>query len=233
MIQMLLPDFITVKSRMKASIILGICLSLSEACWRPPPRPTQAPPTTTTTTMAPPVTGNCQCGVRGNNRIVGGEDAGKGEFPWQVALVSNGGSRPFCGGILLSSDTVLTAAHCRISVTRFQVVVGEHDVSKGDGEQKISPSRWINHPSYSGNDNDFAIIKLSSPVVFSDRVSPVCLPSSSTNYDSRVATVTGWGTLSSGGSQPNILQKVDVNTMTNTECTSSDTLYTSDMITSS
>ena len=72
-------------------------------------------------------------------------------------------------------------------------------------------SRWINHPSYGAAgsfDNDFAIIKLSSPVVFSDRVSPVCLPSSSTNYDSRVATVTGWGRLVSGGSQPDILQKV-------------------------
>ena len=72
-------------------------------------------------------------------------------------------------------------------------------------------SRWINHPSYGIAhpwDNDFAIIKLSSSVSFSDRVSPVCLPSSSTNYDSRVATVTGWGTLSSGGNQPNVLQKV-------------------------
>jgi len=233
MIPLLLPDFVTVKSRMKAAIILGICLSLSEACFRPPPRPTQAPTTTTTTTMAPPVTGNCQCGVRGASRIVGGEDAGKGEFPWQVALVSNGQSRPFCGGILLSSDTVLTAAHCKTSISRFQVVVGEHDVSKGDGEQKISPSRWINHPSYNGNtqDNDFAIIKLGSPAVFSEGVSPVCLPSASTNYDSNVATVTGWGTLSSGGSQPNILQKVDVNTMTNAKCSGSDTAYSASDIT--
>ena len=71
-------------------------------------------------------------------------------------------------------------------------------------------SKWINHPSYSASafDNDFAIIKLASPVSFSDRVSPICLPSTSTNYDNKVATVTGWGTLSSGGSQPNILQKV-------------------------
>lgn len=183
--------------------------------------------------MAPPVTGNCKCGVRGNNRIVGGEDAGKGEFPWQVGLVGNGASRPFCGGMLLSSDTVLTAAHCRQSTSTFKVVVGEHDVSSSDGEQRISPSQWINHPSYSASvyDNDFAIIKLASPVTFSDRVSPVCLPSASTNYDTKVATVTGWGTLSSGGSQPNILQKVDVNTMTNAQCSASDTAYSAADIT--
>ena len=86
-------------------------------------------------------------------------------------------------------------------------------------------------------------------MTFSDRVSPICLPSASTNYDNKVATVTGWGTLSSGGSQPNILQKVlltfssyisisslidqvDVNTMTNAKCSSSDTLYSASDITS-
>ena len=80
-----------------------------------------------------------------------------------------------------------------------------------DGEQRVTPKEWIIHPSYNNGanlNNDFAIIKLASPVSFSDRVSPICLPSASTNYDSKVATVTGWGTLASGGSQPNILQKV-------------------------
>ena len=48
-----------------------------------------------------------------------------------------------------------------------------------------------------------------SPVTFSASVSPACLPASaSTNYDSVQAEVTGWGTLSSGGSQPSVLQKV-------------------------
>jgi len=58
-------------------------------------------------------------------------------------------------------------------------------------------------------DNDFAIIKLAAPVTFSDRVKPICLPSLLINYNkNRVATVSGWGTTSFGGSQPAILKKV-------------------------
>ena len=32
------------------------------------------------------------------------------------------------------------------------------------------------------------------------------------------AIVTGWGTLSSGGDSPNILQEVEVDTMSNADC---------------
>ena len=112
---------------------------------------------------------------------------------------------------MLSSDTVLTAAHCKTSVSNFQVVVGEHDVTRSDGEQRIRPSAWIQHENYNSRTTnyDFAIVKLASPVAFSDRVNPICLPSSTKNYDSVLATVSGWGTLYSGGSQPSILQKVD------------------------
>ena len=90
------------------------------------------------------------------------------------------------------------------------MVVGDHDTLVSDGEQKVTPKEWIIHPSYSGAslNNDFAIIKLASPVSFSDQVSPICLPSASTNYDNVVATVTGWGTLYSGGPQPDVLHKV-------------------------
>ena len=44
------------------------------------------------------------------NRITGGSLASRGQFPWQVGLIINGGS--FCGGSLISSRWVLTAAHC-------------------------------------------------------------------------------------------------------------------------
>ena len=85
------------------------------------------------------------------------------------------------------------------------MVVGKYYTFKlTEGEQKVTPKEWISHPNYTrakGNpDNDFAIIKLASPVNFNDQVSPICLPSS-TNYDNVVATVTGWGTLFDGGPQ--------------------------------
>ena len=91
------------------------------------------------------------------------------------------------------------------------MVVAEHDRCESDGEQRITPSQWINHPDYgSGHayDNDFAIIKLASPVSFSDYVVPACLPSTSANYDNVAAKATGWGKLSSGGEQPCVLQMV-------------------------
>jgi len=211
---------------------LSVLLSgaaLSSACLAPPrPPATPAPPTSA------PVVGQCSCGVNSatSTKIVGGSNAARNEFPWQVGLVQTGSSRPFCGGTLLSSDTVLTAAHCKTDTNRFRVTVGDHDISRSDGEQTIAPSQWISHPNYDqrSSNNDYAIVKLSSPVTFSTSVLPACLPSSNTNYDAVTATVTGWGTLSSGGSQPNILQKVDVNTMSNAVCTSSSTLYGSNDI---
>jgi len=44
------------------------------------------------------------------NKIVGGDFAFEGQFPYQVSLFLD--SSFFCGGSLISSTTVLTAAHC-------------------------------------------------------------------------------------------------------------------------
>ena len=48
-----------------------------------------------------------------DKRIVGGSNAHKGEWPWQVAITENGVG--FCGGSLifqLNEFAILTAAHC-------------------------------------------------------------------------------------------------------------------------
>ena len=77
-----------------------------------------------------------------------------------------------------------------------------------------------NHPNYNDRtvDYDFAILTLCETVAFTQDISPACLPSSSSNnYDSRESVVSGWGTLNSGGSTPDVLHEVTVNTMSNSQ----------------
>lgn len=43
-------------------------------------------------------------------RIVGGYDVGYYKYPWMATLIRHG--MVFCGGSLIGSKTVITAAHC-------------------------------------------------------------------------------------------------------------------------
>jgi len=53
------------------------------------------------------------CGVStiAGSRIVGGQLADPQEWPWMVALMTDGDYH-FCGGVLITDLHVLTAAHC-------------------------------------------------------------------------------------------------------------------------
>ena len=66
----------------------------------------------------------------------------------QVALTYKLSSRPFCGGSLLTSTTVITAAHCQTLILLFRVVLAEHDVTAADGEVVLPPLLWVSHPQY-------------------------------------------------------------------------------------
>jgi len=217
-------------------LTLPLIFHFSSCCLPPLTTTTRSPASTGAPTFSPIPSSHCKCGERKvvRERIVGGQNAQRYEYPWQVALVWNYGYDVFCGGSLLSSRTVLTAAHCQQNPEDFMVVVGLYDTSDPGSAQRIQPKAWASHENYNSRttDNDFAIITLAEDVVFSNSTSPVCLPSSKdNNYSNMVTTVTGWGTLESGGNQPDVLQEVDVRTMTKARCTRPPHAYSSSDIT--
>ncbi|XP_051572345.1 trypsin-like isoform X1 [Myxocyprinus asiaticus] len=170
----------------------------------------------------------CQLDVCGqaplNNRIVGGQDTSEGAWPWQVSIQSAGSH--FCAGSLINKDWVLSAAHCFQSIHWYTITIylGRQSQVSGSNPNEVSRrvSQIFNHPNYNNpsNDNDIALVQLSSSVTFSDYIKPVCLAAAGSILAAGTASwVTGWGTLISGDSQlPNILQEVKIPIVSNSDC---------------
>ncbi|XP_030840490.1 atrial natriuretic peptide-converting enzyme-like [Strongylocentrotus purpuratus] len=167
------------------------------------------------------------CGTRPAYRqkfaeIVGGVDANEGEFPWMVYLKDNGSG--FCGGTLISSEWVVTAAHCVSSGSRYtvdEVVFGNLNIeSTSPYRLSITPSQIFIHPDYDSftNDADIALIQLSTLVNYTDYIRPACLANSSqetTVY--KQCIVSGWGNTQIDG-YPDHLQKAVVGLISRITC---------------
>ena len=108
-------------------------------------------PTSPTTTTPPPplpfLYQQCANYSKSNfeSRCIACEPAKPGEYPWQVELVV-GSNSPLCGGSLITSKLVLTAAHCA-DINNFLDIVtvklGHIDRKKGDGKEKTVMSKGI------------------------------------------------------------------------------------------
>jgi len=154
-----------------------------------------------------------------DERIVGGKEAARNTIPWQVAIVPTEEyvPRPFCGGTILCSRYIMTAAHCTAGKKAgdFDVMVGEHDHTDKEGtERRHKVSRIIDHPLYkeAWKGYDFSILELATPIDLSSNSAarPACLPSSQdTKFDKDTKfIVSGWGKLSGDLGQPNVLHHV-------------------------
>jgi hypothetical protein len=192
-----------------------------------PPLPNAQPP-------AP--RGTCGFSRFSSPLIVNGEPVQRGEYPWVVSLfVSHGERQKFvCGGTLLSSKHVATAAHC-IELPnephRYTVMVGRHNIVDRNerGFQSRQVSRLTIHPDYQNRrqraDADIAILKLRQPVQFNDRVEPACLPKSSIEYGNVQGTVVGYGKSDNYEEHTTIPRKISVRAVNLVTCLYSDSAY--------
>jgi secreted trypsin-like serine protease len=144
--------------------------------------------------------------------VVGGRQAGSGEFPWVVRL-SNG-----CAGTLIRSQYVLTAAHCVRKTGRTSSVIttaGSHDLYSSRAFH-VRSSDVRRAPGFMSvvEGNDWAVVKLAKAL----ELPVVSLPSNA-DLDNGTFTAVGWGATREGSqNQQRYLRKVQLPFVSDNSC---------------
>ncbi|XP_046634944.1 serine proteinase stubble-like isoform X3 [Daphnia pulicaria] len=158
-------------------------------------------------------------------KIVSGENARLGQWPWQVTLQEKTRRGYFhkCGASLLSKDWVITAAHCLSNVQPESLLVRMGGIDFASVEDKWIESRVqpVQHPQFNIHTqaNDIALLKLLTPLVtYQSSTLPICLPDKDMEFDGDQSFVSGWGRLGEKSPISTRLQYVGVPIINNTEC---------------
>ncbi|XP_072301353.1 transmembrane protease serine 3 [Eucyclogobius newberryi] len=167
-----------------------------------------------------------ECGLRPqySTRIVGGNMSKPGQFPWQVSLQYQG--KHICGGSIITSQWVLTAAHCVYGFANaadWGVYAGITELP-GYGGQAMAVERIIYHARYKDKlDHDVALMKLHTHLVFNGSVEPICLPNHGQVYkEGTMCWISGWGATDNGGESSELLRYALVPLISTKECTQPD-----------
>jgi len=157
-------------------------------------------------------------------KIVGGTYAYPHEFPYQVHLDYNGSHQ--CGGSILSTFVILTAAHClKYKLpNKFQVIAGDHDRFETEGTEQVrNVTHLFLHPDYNWDTDvhDIGLMILSTPLEFNRYVQPVDYPKTPTEFLG-IGVVSGWGKQRQSDDAPAVdrLQKVKVPIVPKRNCKS-------------
>lgn len=159
------------------------------------------------------------------SRIVGGRPAPEGSVPYMVALTNGLLVRSFvCGGSIITSRHVLTAAHCVHAVfssgvlsSSLRCTVGTNRWNLGGDTYAFSSN--ITHENYISQTikNDIAILVTTADIRFTPIITtvPLSFEYIGGGIDARAA---GWGRIRAGGPLSPELLELTVTTITGEEC---------------
>lgn len=147
------------------------------------------------------------------------------KFPYQVMLIGKQlwRKRILCGGTLLDKRWVLTAGHCTMGVTHFDVYLGTRSMQDTEqlGGLVLRSNKFIVHERFNPEiaANDIALVKLPEDVTFTARIRPASLPSHQRNneFTGMSVVASGWGAMVEMTST-DAMQYTELKVISNAEC---------------
>uniref|UniRef100_A0A8C8SKA8 pancreatic elastase n=1 Tax=Pelusios castaneus TaxID=367368 RepID=A0A8C8SKA8_9SAUR len=131
-----------------------------------------------------------------------------------------------CGGTLVRTNWVMTAAHCVDRALTFRVVVGDYNINQNDGtEQYLSVGSKFIHPYWNSNNvaagYDIALLRLSQSATLNSYVQLGALPTSGeTLPNNNPCYITGWGLTRTNGQLAQVLQQASLPLVSYSICSS-------------
>ncbi|XP_006160530.1 coagulation factor XI [Tupaia chinensis] len=166
------------------------------------------------------------CTTKIKPRIVGGNASVPGEWPWQITLHAKSSTwGHLCGGSIIGNQWIVTAAHCFYGVKSPKILRVYGGILNQSEIKEDTPffevQEIIIHDRYESAESgfDIALLKLKTPMNYTDSQRPICLPSKGDkNVIYSDCWVTGWGYRKLKDTIQDTLQKVKIPLVSSEEC---------------